>query len=258
MTIPVQSKCWDVPAYEQRFRFVTGHGEGVLQDLAPQAGERVLDLGCGSGELTAQIAALGAEVLGVDQDAGMIQRARQRYPELRFEQADAQRFAPPAGMETFDAVFSNAALHWMLRPAEVIAHVRAVLRPGGRMVAEAGGHGNVARVQAALQQARAEAGAPPRPSPWFFPSIATYARLLEEGGLEPRQMHLYDRPTLLEPGDSGLRDWMNMFASPLLEDLAPGVRDQVLGRATELARPTLFAEGRWSVDYRRLRFVAVR
>jgi hypothetical protein len=140
----------------------------------------------------------------------------------------------------------------------VIAGVRAALRPGGRFVAEAGGQGNVARVERALHQARAEAGAPARPSPWFFPSIASYARLLEQGGLEPRQMSLIDRWTPLTDGESALADWINMFAGRLLDDLAAGQRQQVLERTAQLVRPELFAEGRWSVDYRRLRFVALR
>ena len=251
------NKRWDAAAYDQAFRFVTTYGEGVLEDLAAAPGERVLDLGCGTGELTARIAGLGAEVLGLDSDGDMIRRARERHPGLRFEQADGHSFER-AGERLFDAVFSNAALHWMLRPAEVIARVRAVLRPGGRFVAEAGGAGNVTRVERALHQARAEAGLPPRPSPWFFPSIATYARLLEDGGLEPQRMQLFDRPTPLQEGASGMVDWMNMFASPLLDDLHPDDRGRVLTRAGELLRPALFQDGRWLVDYRRLRFSAVR
>jgi trans-aconitate methyltransferase len=258
MTNFTGSKCWDAAQYDRNFRFVTTYGEGVLQDLAPARGERVLDLGCGTGELTAQIAAAGAEVVGLDRDLDMIGRARARFPGLRFECADAYDFTQLVGVGAFDAVFSNAALHWMLRPAAVIAEVHAALRPGGRFVAEAGGQGNVARVEQALQLARAEAGASPVPSPWFFPSIATYARLLEEGGLEPRQMQLYDRPTVLAAGESGLADWINMFATPFIDDLAADQRAHVVERAVELVRPALFVDGRWSVDYRRLRFVAFR
>jgi trans-aconitate methyltransferase len=251
-------KRWDASRYDQSFRFVTAHGESVLEDLAVQPRERVIDLGCGTGELTARIAELGAEVVGLDADADMIRRARARYPALRFEQADGHRFERPAGLPACDAVFSNAALHWMLRPAEVIACVRAALRMGGRFVAELGGEGNVAGVEQALHRARAEAGLPARPSPWFFPSIATYARLLAEGGLEPRRMWLFDRPTPLAEGAAAMVDWCKMFATPLVEDLAEGPRQRLLERAAELARPARFQEGRWSVDYRRLRFSAVR
>lgn len=257
MPEPGDIKRWDAATYDRRFRFVTTYGEDLLEWLAPQPGERVLDLGCGTGELTARIAGQGAEVVGLDQDPDMIQRARSRYPELRFELADAHGFSLADGTAAFDAVFSNAALHWMLRPAEVIAAVEAALRPGGRFVAEAGGQGNVARVERALHQARAEAGAPPRTSPWFFPSIGTYGRLLEEGGLEPRHMQLFDRPTALGEGDDGLAGWITMFASPFLADLTPAQRAQVLGRTKELTRLSLFRDGQWWADYRRLRFAAV-
>jgi trans-aconitate methyltransferase len=251
-------KRWDAETYDRNFHFVTSHGDGVLADLAAQPGERVLDLGCGTGELTARIAALGAEVVGLDRDADMVRRARERYPALCFEQADGHDFERPGGREGFDAVFSNAALHWMLRPAAVIARVRAVLRPGGRFVAEAGGAGNIDRVQQALHQARAEAGLPAKAGPWFFPSIARYAGLLEAGGFEPRRMMLFDRPTPLAEGESAMDDWMKMFASPLVDDLPVDAGEKVLLRAAELVRPALFRDGRWSVDYRRLRFVAVR
>ncbi len=258
-TEPSESrKSWDATAYDHTFSFVTRYGQGVLEDLAVQPGERVLDLGCGTGELTARIAAGGAEVVGLDLDADMIRRAREQHPQLRFEIGDAQAFVRPGGIEGFDAVFSNAALHWMLRPAAVIERVRAALRPGGRFVAEAGGRGNVAGVEQALQRAREESGLPAVASPWFFPSIATYARLLEEGGLEPQRMSLHDRPTPLVEGESAMRDWMTMFGSPFLRDLAAAQRERVLTRAAELLRPTLWQQGRWLVDYRRLRFLAVR
>jgi trans-aconitate methyltransferase len=258
MNQPTESKPWDAAEYDRRFHFVTAYGQSLVEDLAVESGERILDLGCGTGELTAKIAELGGAVVGLDLDADMIRRAGERYPGLRFQAADAHRFDLAGEMGSFDAVFSNAALHWMLRPAEVIARVCAALRPGGRFVAEAGGQGNVARVQQALVQARAEAGLPARLSPWFFPSIATYARLLEQGGFEPRRMQLQDRPTPLQEGESSMVDWINMFASPLLSDLDAPARGQVLARAVELLRPALFQEGRWWVDYRRLRFQAVR
>ena len=251
---PTESaKRWDAASYNRTFRFVTSHGEAVLDDLAVQAGERVLDLGCGTGELTAKIAELGAEVVALDMDSEMIRRARERYPRLRFEQADAHSFAVG---ERFDAVFSNAALHWMPRPAEVIGRVWAALRPGGRFVAEMGGKGNVSGIELALQRARAEVGVTARSSPWFFPSIATYARLLEEGGFEPRRLTLFERLTPLQEGEGGMVDWMQMFGSPFLEDLSAEQRQTVLHRAAELIRPALYRDNRWCVDYRRLRFAA--
>jgi trans-aconitate methyltransferase len=246
-------KAWDAERYEGRFRFVTAGGEPVLELLAAQPGERVLDLGCGTGELTARIAAAGAEVIGLDADGAMLGRARQRFPGLTFVEADAQAAALPAPL---DAVFSNAALHWMRRPAEVLASVAVALRPGGRFVAELGGHGNVAAIEQALQAARAAAGLPSLPSPWFFPSVATYATLLEAAGLEPRAVWLFDRPSPL--GDEGLAGWIRMFGTWYLADLAPAQAQQVIDGAAARARPALHRDGHWVADYRRLRFVAVK
>lgn len=246
-------KPWDAEGYDNGFRFVTSGGEPLLALLAPRPGERILDLGCGTGELTARIAAAGAEVIGLDADAAMITRARARFPHLGFQQDDAEAAAFPRPL---DAVFSNAALHWMRRPAEVIARVAASLRPGGRFVAEMGGHGNVATIVQVLTEARAAAGLPPLASPWFFPSVAQYAALLESGGLEPRAMWLFDRPTPLNEG--GLVAWIEMFGTPYLADLPTPAAARALAEAAAARAPILCREGTWLADYRRLRFVAVR
>jgi trans-aconitate methyltransferase len=247
------NKAWDAGAYEGGFRFVTTGGEPVLDLLGARPGERILDLGCGTGELTARIAATGAEVIGLDADGAMIRRARERFAALTFMEADAQVTALPAPL---DAVFSNAALHWMRRPAEVIARVAAALRPGGRFVAELGGHGNVVALEQALEAARAAAALPAVESPWFFPSVATYATLLEAAGLEPRAMWLFDRPSPL--GDEGLSGWIRMFGTPYLADLTAAQAQQVIDDAVSRSRPALHRDGQWVADYRRLRFVAVR
>jgi trans-aconitate methyltransferase len=246
-------KVWDAAKYEGGFRFVTAGGEPLLDLLAPHGGERIVDLGCGTGELTARIAATGAEVTGLDADPAMIRRARERFPALSFVEADAQTRTLPGPV---DAVFSNAALHWMRRPAEVIARVAAALRPGGRFVAELGGHGNVAAVQRALESARASLGLPPVETPWFFPSVGRYAGLLEAAGLEPRAMWLFDRPSPL--GDEGLAGWIHMFGTPFLVDLAPAQVQPLIDAACAHARAALHRDAQWVADYRRLRFIAVR
>jgi trans-aconitate methyltransferase len=254
-------KRWDAEAYDQAFAFVTAHGVGLVERLAPRPGERILDLGCGTGELTARIAEAGAAAIGLDADEAMVARARARFPGLRFVHADAEAFALPDG--PLDAVFSNAALHWMRRPAAVLAAVAAALRPGGRFVAEMGGAGNVAALEGALHAARAEAGLRSVPSPWFFPSIAAYARLLEEAGLEPRAMALFDRPTRLEGrGAEAVAGWYRMFATPLVADLSVEDARAVIDAAAARALPALVhreadGEGVFA-DYRRLRFEAVR
>jgi SAM-dependent methyltransferase len=255
---------WDAQAYDAKFHFVTAGGAAIMSRLAARPGERILDLGCGTGALTAEIAATGAQVVGIDADAAMIARARQQFPALTFVQARGEDADWPSRFAPQDAVFSNAALHWM-QPEPTLARVRAVLRAQGRFVGEFGGAGNVATVLRAVAQARAAAGLAPRESPWFFPSVASFARHLEQAGFEPRWLELVDRPTPMDAPDHGFADWLGMFGQALLADLPAERAVTVVQDAAEIARPHLFhaggpgatSGGRWIIDYRRLRFEAV-
>lgn len=229
-------KRWDPGQYDSTHRYVTDYGRGLVDLLAPQAGERILDLGCGTGHLTQQIAERGATVVGIDSSAEMIAQARQNYPKLRFALADAISYRAP---EPFDAVFSNAVLHWIQPPDAAAESIAAALRVGGRFVAEFGGKGNTATVIAATGF-----------NPWYFPSIGEYAALLEGKGMEVSSAVLFDRPTVVE-GESGLRDWLGMFFKP------PLAEEKIRQMEMEL-RPKLFRGGDWVIDYRRLRVVGYK
>jgi trans-aconitate methyltransferase len=247
---------WDAETYDRSFGYVSRYGRELTGLLAPVPGERMLDLGCGTGELAAALTDLGIEVCGIDADAAMIAQARVLHPEIRFEQADGHDFVVA---EPVDAILSNAALHWMLDPSAVIARVRAALRPGGRFVAEFGGQGNVATIRTAIRDAAEAAGVDPGRVrvPWFFPSPAEYARLLEDGGLRVRRMEYFDRPTALDDCADGIVDWLRMFGTEPLAGVPPDLREQVMRDAAERCRPALFRDGRWHADYVRLRVWAV-
>ncbi len=248
---------WDSGLYDESFGIITRLGAGVLDLLAPQPDERIVDLGCGTGHLTAQIAATGAQVVGIDAAEAMISRARERYPRLRFEVARGEDFTVEAPV---DAVFSNAALHWMSPPEAVAACVLRALKPGGRFVAELGGQGNIATIISAIYRALAEESIRREQvrTPWYFPSIGEYAPLLERAGFEVVFMHLFDRPTPLDDCPNGTADWVRMFGGDFLTLVPPERRERVLERVNELTRPRLYREGRWVADYRRLRFMAVK
>ncbi len=250
--VPPPSPDWDSELYDRKHAFVWKYGESLLDLLAPNPGERVLDLGCGTGHLTAKIAAVGATALGLDSSPAMIEQARQTYPQLHFELADARSFTVS---EPCDAVFSNAVLHWIKEPAQVIAAVHRALRPGGRFVAEFGGRGNVRTISAALQEATQHLLGEPAEHPWYYPGIAEYATLLERGGLEVTYAVLFDRPTPLE-GEAGMRHWVEMFGKHFLGRVPAGRRDDFLRQVEERTRPTLYRDGQWYADYRRLRVVA--
>jgi len=247
---------WNAELYDDKHSFVWKMAAGVLELLEAKSGERILDLGCGTGHLTAQIAGTGAKVVGVDKSPDMIQQAREKYPALQFEVMDAREMAFP---ESFDAVFSNATLHWIKEPERVIAAIAKTLRPGGRFVAEFGGKGNTRELLAAVERAWAKLGLPePAPKPWYYPSIAEYAALLEEHGFEVTYAILFDRPTPLEDGEHGLRNWLEMFGAVFLDKLPVDQREQAIAAVEREARPALFHDGRWVMDYRRLRVVAQR
>jgi trans-aconitate 2-methyltransferase len=243
---------WDAGLYDSRHAFVWQFGASLLELLAARPGEHILDLGCGTGHLTAQLAAAGADVIGLDLAPTMIEEARRAHPQLRFVLGDARDFAFD---DPFDAVLSNAALHWVKPPEKVIACVARCLKPGGRFVAELGGRGNVKAIQAALTSAAAAVGLGDWQAPWYFPSVGEYAALLEAGGLEVTFATLFDRPTPLQ-GEEGMRQWVAMFAGGLLEAVSEGQRGEFLSHVEAQLRPVLYREGGWFADYRRLRVVA--
>lgn len=227
---------WDPKEYDARHRYVTDYGASLIGMLNPQPGERILDLGCGTGHLTQEIAKAGANVVGIDSSPEMIAKARQEYPDLDFRVADAASFHDS---EPFDAVFSNAALHWIKPPEAVAASISAALKSGGRLVAEFGGKGNVQSVTSLVEA-----------HPWFYPSIAEYSTLLDRNGLDTTTAALFPRPTAVE-GENGLRDWLKMFTSSFVpEDRGPEF-ERVL-------RPKLYRDGVWYMDYVRLRITAVK
>lgn len=246
---------WNPELYEARHAFVWQLGEGVIDLLDPKPGERVLDLGCGTGQLTGKISGRGAEVIGLDASPEMIGQARQNFPQLRFVLEDA------AAMEfenEFDGVFSNAALHWMLDATGVARSVARALRTGGRFVAELGGRGNIAHIESAIQTVVARYYRDDLPAKrTFYPSIGEYASLLEACGLETRMAQLFDRPTLLE-GDQGMETWIRQFKWYFFEPLPKHEAEQALRRTVELLRAPLYRSGEWHADYRRLRFLAVK
>jgi trans-aconitate methyltransferase len=243
---------WDPALYDARHSFVYKAAAALLDLLAPQPAERIVDLGCGTGHLTAEIAKRGAQVLGLDSSAEMIGEARRNFSDGEFRVADATSFTVP---EPQDAVFSNAVLHWVHPPEAAVQSIAAALRPGGRFVAEFGGRGCVAHIVSAMNEALAGADLARQ---WFFPSVGEYAPILERNGLEVTFATLFDRPTPLEDGSQGLRHWLQMFAGSYLAPLDPARREAVLARVEESLRKDLWRDDQWVVDYRRIRVVAVK
>ena len=248
---------WNSELYQASHSYVWSYGRNLLSLLDAKPGERILDVGCGTGQLAAEVAQAGAEVVGVDASPEMIAGARANFPQLRFEIADATAL-PFLGQ--FDAVLSNAALHWIRDQRAVISSTARALKQGGRFVLEMGGYRNLRKIMAAGCEALSSFGVPDpeRLIPWFFPSIGEYAPLLEAAGFEVEFAAHIDRPTTLQHGKEGLRHWIEMFGGYALSAVQPDRREDLIHRWEDLARPALFHDGAWIADYKRLRMVAVK
>ena len=246
------TQTWDPLAYEQNGAFVHRLAGGVLEWLDPQPNEYVLDLGCGDGQLTRRIAESGAHVLGVDASAEMVAAARERGIEAEHAKAEELPFRDA----TFDAVFSNAVLHWVRGQDAMLQQVYRVLKPQGRFVAEMGGHGNIAAIQVALIAVLDRHGFGDREKiENYFPTAESYSQRLRQHGFNVEQIALIPRPTKLS--QDGMEGWLRTFRRGVLESLPPDIRETVLRETVALLAPALRdGAGNWTADYVRLRFVA--
>ncbi|MEK5231769.1 methyltransferase domain-containing protein [Lysinibacillus sp. FSL K6-0232] len=247
---------WNAQLYDYKHDFVSKFGESLIDVLAPQNGESILDVGCGTGDLAYEISTYGATVIGVDASAEMIAAAQHKYPAIAFQAMDAT--AMPF-TNSFDAVFSNAALHWIKQPDLAIQHIYQALKDGGRFIAEMGGQDNIASIVWALQTSMEALGFPYHEHyfPWYFPSVEGYQLKLANAGFKVEMITHYQRPTPLQ-GHDGLRNWLVMFSHNILQHLSETEKEQVYAKCDELLKPTLFQQGQWIADYCRLRFIAYK
>ena len=244
------TQTWKADRYAHNARFVADLGAPVVEWLAPRPGERILDLGCGDGALTKKLADLGVDVVGVDAAPDLIAAAQKLGLDARLVNGHALSF-----QGDFDAVFSNAALHWMLDPDAVIDGVRRALKPGGRFVGEFGGQNNVAAITVALIAVLRRRGVDGAAAiPWYFPTAEEYQEKLESHGFVVDRIELIPRPT---PLPTDMRGWLETFAENFIRQLPEAEHDAALNEAVELLRPVLCdRRGRWTADYIRLRFTA--
>ena len=243
---------WNPQDYEQNAAFVPGLAGGVLEWLDAKPAESILDLGCGDGQLTLRLASTGACVVGVDVSPEMLASARSRGIDAREGSAESLPY-PDA---VFDAVFSNAALHWVRDQDAMMAEVRRVLRPGGRFVAEMGGHGNIAAIRVAFAAVLARLGyATLGERGNYYPTLDAYTRRLTSHGFTVARMILFPRPTPL--GAGGMTAWLNTFCRGALDALPEDLRETAVAETVALLAPALCdEEGNWTADYVRLRFIA--
>jgi SAM-dependent methyltransferase len=244
---------WDSATYDANARFVSDLGAPLIDLLQPRAGERVLDVGCGDGALTAQLVECGCTVVGVDANESQVLAARARG--LRGLDVERHRIEELPFVGEFDAVLSNAVLHWVRDQPAALARIARALKPGGRFAAELGGFGNVDRIREALHDALRDRGIDPmRCDPWFFPTVEEYGDLLRRHGFDVVSIVLLPRPTPL-PG--ALSAWLETFAQPFLHAVPAEARASFVEDVTDRVKPVLYDSARgWTADYTRLRFLA--
>ena len=244
------TQAWNPEQYAKNASFVPALGAGILGRLAPRAGERILDLGCGDGTLTLDIIAAGAAVVGVDASADMVAAARERGIDARVMDATKLTFE-----SEFDAVFSNAVLHWVRSADAAAAGIFRALKPGGRFVAELGGFTNVAAISVAIRAVLARHHIDAN-WPWYYPSPDAYRRVLEASGFAVDDIRLFPRPTPLPTGMDG---WLRTFGGAVLANVGADLRERLVGEIVELLRPSLCDEqGHWTADYVRLQVIVSR
>jgi trans-aconitate methyltransferase len=250
-TAEARRQTWSADTYDTHARFVSDLAGGVVEWLALQSGERVLDLGCGDGVLTAELKAAGADIVGVDSSPDFISSAIEKGLDAQLMDGQALSFE-----NEFDAVFSNAALHWMTDAEAVVKGVHRALKPAGRFVAEFGGHGNVAAIATAMRAVCIRRGGDiSLAAPWYFPSPQVYSELLEKNGLKVKRTAHFPRPVVLATGISG---WLMLFRKPFFQQFETEA-ENALAETVDLLRPALCdAHGNWTADYVRLRVEAVK
>lgn len=249
---------WNAQLYDGKHSFVSLLGNELIGLLAPQKGEVILDLGCGTGDLAKKLFDSGVNVVGVDKSENMIRTAKDKYPNIRFFTQDVTSL--PYNNE-FDAVFSNAVLHWVKPPKQALQHIFQSLKHGGRFVAEFGGKGNIQTITDEIIAQREKSGYPFKKEyfPWYYPSIGEYTALMEEAGFYVTFAHHFSRPTQLE-GEDGLKNWIEMFGEALFTGVPEAAKKEIIEKTEQNLKAALYNKksNHWIADYKRIRVIGMK
>lgn len=247
---------WNSNLYDNKHAFVSEYGTSLVELLNAKNGERVLDLGCGTGDLAHKLYEQGVKIVAVDKSENMVEQANRKYPHINFLVQDATELDYD---HEFDAVFSNATLHWVKPPIQALHGIYKSLKQGGRFIAEFGGKDNIKTIAVETIKQIKEAGYSYKEEqfPWFFPSIAEYSTLMEEVGFRVTFAEHYNRPTQLE-GNHGLKNWIEMFCVSLFDGISEVAKNEIISKVEHNVRATLHIDGHWYADYKRIRVTAIK
>lgn len=243
---------WNSQLYDNKHDFVAEYGKGLLEFVPDNKEQIILDLGCGTGTLTAQLRNLGSKIIGVDSSQSMIDKAKEQFDNIEFMIYDALDL--PFENE-FNVVFSNAVFHWISDHDALLSNVHKVLKSDGLLVCEFGANGNIATIENAFVEVCSSLGYDYTPKV-NFPTCESFGKLLEGNGFVIDKIYDYDRPTPLKDGEQGLANWMKQFFASELAVMPEDVQVTVIKKVEELTRETLWNGKEWVADYRRLRAIA--
>ncbi|WP_431157810.1 class I SAM-dependent methyltransferase [Winogradskyella poriferorum] len=248
---------WKPELYNEKHSFVYQYGESLIKLLDPKGNQRILDLGCGSGQLTSKINEFAKETIGIDKSVEMIADAKSKFPEIEFQVMDASNFL---FNEKFDSIFSNATLHWVKDFRNAIKCMYENLNSNGKIVLEFGGKGNVQTIVNELRNALRLRGYENQSNLdlWYFPSIGDYCTELESAGFRVLSAEHYDRPTELADEESGIKDWISMFAESFFVGVLEKHIEEIKNEVQELIKDKCLINNKWYADYKRIRIVAVK
>lgn len=242
---------WDSNNYTDNFQFVHKYGEELIDFITVPKGSFVLDLGCGNGAITKKLSEKGFKTLGIDASESMLEKAKNLYPKLNFRLDDACSFKLD---EKADAIFSNAVFHWIENHDKLVENLSANIKTCGELVFGFGGKGCADTVHNALEKAFETHGLT-YVNHFNFRSIGEFAPILEKHGFRIEYAVFFDRPTE-QIGENGLENWINMFVDSAFDGVDPETKEEIISQTVELCRPNLYINGKWYVDYVRIRMKA--
>lgn len=248
---------WKPELYNEKHSFVYHYGESLIKLLDPKENQRILDLGCGSGQLTFKISELAKETVGIDKSPEMIADAKLKFPNIDFQVVDASNFRFD---EKFDSIFSNATIHWVKNYKDTVKCMYENLNPNGKIVLEFGGKGNVQTIVNELRNSLRARGYNNQANInlWYFPSIGEYSTELESAGFKVVFAEHYDRPTELSDENSGIKDWISMFAESFFIEVKEKHIEEIKSEVQENTKEQCLVNGKWFADYKRIRIVAIK
>lgn len=243
---------WNASLYDDKHRFVAEYGKDLLECIPHDPEQAILDLGCGTGILTARLFNLGNRVVGIDSSHSMIEKAKDQFPEIEFRVCNALDL--PFEQE-FDVVFSNAVFHWIDDHDLLIKNIYKSLHDGGLLICEFGAHGNIKTIEIAFSEICNTYGYH-YTSGFNFPTVDDFAQMLEKNKLKIEKIYAYDRPTVLSDGEHGLVHWMKQFFSFELVKIPMDIQNIIFEKMEKVCRNTIWNGKEWVADYRRLRAIA--